>query len=260
MLQQHTEIKDAEIKGSLFPLSILQLEETDLGVLSEQLERKLAQSKDFFYRAPLVINIEKTQGAVFDFAQLKQVIESYDFICVGVSNATAEQADAAKTAGFAILKQPRASATKATTEHSTDQKTQAPKTAAPSAVPLKLEELAPQKAVAKVIHQNVRSGQQIYAKDSDLIIIGSVGNGAEVIADGNIHIYGQLRGRALAGAAGAAQSIIYCQSMEAELVSIAGNYWLSDQLPQNIWRESALIKFHSEKLSAQSIGPNGPKH
>jgi len=249
MVQQNNAIKDVEIKGSLFPLSILQLEDVDLSALSAQLEKKLTHSKDFFYRAPLVINIEKTHGALFDFAQLKQILESHQFICVGVSNASAEQADAAKEAGLAILKQPRAS-----TETGKSKALNSKEIPAPTndvATPIKL--------AAKIVRQNVRSGQQVYAKDADLIVIGSVGNGAEVIADGNIHIYGQLRGRAIAGASGSEDAIIYCQKLEAELVSIAGSYWLSDQLPENIWQQCAIIHFNSEKLTAQPIGQNGPK-
>jgi len=249
MVQQNNAIKDVEIKGSLFPLSILQLEDADLSALSAQLEKKLTHSKDFFYRAPLVINIEKTQGALFDFAQLKQILETHHFICVGVSNASAEQTDAAKEAGLAILKQPRASAEKGKSKLLDSEEIPAPTSDATT--PIKL--------AAKIVRQNVRSGQQIYAKDADLIVIGSVGNGAEVIADGNIHIYGQLRGRAIAGASGSEDAIIYCQKLEAELVSIAGSYWLSDQLPENIWQQCAIINFNSEKLTAQPIGQNGPK-
>jgi len=257
MVQQNNAIKDVEIKGSLFPLSILQLEDADLSALSAQLEKKLTHSKDFFYRAPLVINIEKTHGALFDFAQLKQILESHHFICVGVSNASAEQTDAAKEAGLAILKQPRASAEKASAAPTDTEKSKAlnsEETPAPSS-----DVATPIKLAAKIVRQNVRSGQQVYAKDADLIVIGSVGNGAEVIADGNIHIYGQLRGRAIAGASGSEDAIIYCQKLEAELVSIAGSYWLSDQLPENIWQQCAIINFNSEKLTAQPIGQNGPK-
>ncbi|MEH6442512.1 MAG: septum site-determining protein MinC [Oceanospirillaceae bacterium] len=275
MVQPNGLVKDVEIKGSLFPLSILQLEAADLSILATQLERKRQQAKDFFYRAPLVINIEKTQGALFDFKQLKQVIEDHHFICVGVCNATTEQVTAAMSAGLAILKQPRSDSSKPLNKEQPHKETatQDSSSNAPySNEPPDTQSQATTKTIepesqttlkqrtVKVVKQNVRSGQQIYAKDTDLIVIGSVGNGAEVIADGNIHIYGHLRGRALAGASGDTQSIIYCQSMEAELVSIAGNYWLSDQLPDDIWQQSALFNFYSDKLSAQPIGFNGKKN
>lgn len=263
MLQPDALAKDVEIKGSLFPLSILQLDTTDLSVLATQLEFKRQQAKDFFYRAPLVINIEKTQGAALDFGQLKAVVETLHFVCVGVCNTTSEQASAAMDAGLAILKQPRAKTAPKSSVKQESEKAESvaasnegkkPVSTAQQTTP---EQVLPQLKSAKVVRQNVRSGQQIYAKDSDLIIMGSVSNGAEVIADGSIHIYGNLRGRALAGASGAASGVIYCQSMEAELVSIAGNYWVSEQIPKETWRQPTLFNFDSNKLSAQPVGFNG---
>ena len=77
----------------------------------------------------------------------------------------------------------------------------------------------------------VRSGTQIYARGADLVITAAVSPGAEIIADGNIHVYGALRGRALAGADGDVDARIFCSRLEAELVSIAGRYLVSEQLP-----------------------------
>ena len=79
--------------------------------------------------------------------------------------------------------------------------------------------------------QPVRSGTQIYARGADLVVTAAVSPGAEIIADGNIHVYGALRGRALAGAAGDVDARIFCSRLEAELVSIAGHYLVSEQLP-----------------------------
>ena len=80
----------------------------------------------------------------------------------------------------------------------------------------------------KLITSPVRSGAQIYAPDGDLVIMSGVNAGAEVIADGHIHIYGPLRGRALAGAQGDETARIFCQSLEAELISVAGCYLVKD--------------------------------
>src|SRR5438094_601935 len=77
----------------------------------------------------------------------------------------------------------------------------------------------------------VRAGTQIYARGTDLVVTASVSPGAEIIADGNIHVYGALRGRALAGASGDSGARIFCSRLEAELVSIAGHYLVSEQLP-----------------------------
>ena len=96
----------------------------------------------------------------------------------------------------------------------------------------------------------VRSGQQLYAESRDLTVLSAVGAGAEVIADGSIHIYGNLRGRALAGAQGNADARIFCREFNAELVAIAGHYQVMDDVPKElrgkpvqIWLEQDQLKF-----------------
>ena len=100
---------------------------------------------------------------------------------------------------------------------------------------------------SKIISKPIRSGQQVYA-EGDLIILSSVSPGAEVLADGSIHVYGALRGRALAGVKGDSNARIFCRSMEAELVSIAGNFILSDALQKILWKESAQVLLNDENL------------
>ncbi len=239
----------AELKGSLFPLSILQLEDNNLEKLQSQLDNKLKQAPAFFFRAPLVINIEQVDDQEIDFLKLKQFIEEKDFICVGICNGTNEQKNLARLAGLATLRPPKANENK-------------PKILIeePAADPIVIESepeeitvIETNKAPNMIVRQNVRSGQQIYAKDADLIIVGTVGNGAEVIADGNIHIYGKLRGRAIAGANGNKSSAIFCQSLEAELVSIAGTYWPSDAIEKSLWQQSSVIKLEQEQLIIEPL-------
>ena len=88
---------------------------------------------------------------------------------------------------------------------------------------------------ALVIEGPVRSGVQIYAKDRDLVIIGQVSEGAEIMADGHVHVYGRLRGRVAAGVSGQADAEIFCLTFEPELVSLAGMYCGSDQVPEELW-------------------------
>ncbi len=90
---------------------------------------------------------------------------------------------------------------------------------------------APAALKTRLVTEPVRSGTQIYARGSDLIVTASVSPGAELVADGNIHVYGALRGRALAGAGGDEAARIFCTRLEAELVSIAGRYLVSEHLP-----------------------------
>lgn len=95
----------------------------------------------------------------------------------------------------------------------------------------------------------VRSGQQVYAENRDLTVLAMVGAGAEVLADGNIHIYGALRGRALAGAQGNEEARIFCREFHAELVAVAGRYKVLDDIPQSllgkpvqVWLEQGQLK------------------
>ena len=105
-----------------------------------------------------------------------------------------------------------------------------------------------------VISTPVRTGQQVYAEKSDLIVLGMVSEGAEVIADGNIHIYAPLRGRALAGESGDKNARIFVQSMQAELVSIAGIYRVFEQdLPAHLHKQAVQIELQDDRLSVSAI-------
>lgn len=105
----------------------------------------------------------------------------------------------------------------------------------------------------RTITRPVRSGQQIYAEGGDLIVLAPVSEGAEVLADGNIHIYGPLRGRALAGVHGDASARIFCQYMDAELISVAGHFLLSDALGDSILRKPAQVSLDGDVLSVCAL-------
>ncbi|SUO95455.1 septum site-determining protein MinC [Suttonella ornithocola] len=98
----------------------------------------------------------------------------------------------------------------------------------------------------KIIRGNIRSGQRVYAPDTDLTIIGIVGAGAEVIADGNIHILGSLRGRAFSGAKGNESTYIYASDFSAELVSIAGSYQTMEQLDPYKGEKNCLVTLNED--------------
>jgi septum site-determining protein MinC len=105
-----------------------------------------------------------------------------------------------------------------------------------------------------IIDTPVRAGQRIYARGSDLVVTAVVNSGAELIADGSIHIYAPLRGRALAGAAGNAQARIFTQSMEAELVSIAGIYQTFERgLPQDVAKKPVQVKLTGDRIDVLSV-------
>ncbi|UTW45975.1 septum site-determining protein MinC [bacterium SCSIO 12696] len=105
-----------------------------------------------------------------------------------------------------------------------------------------------------VIDKPIRGGQQVYAEGTDLIVLAQVSEGAEVLADGHIHIYAPLRGRALAGVKGNSQARIFCQRLEAELVSIAGTFMLSDELQQQAWKQPTNICLQGDQLKLSVPG------
>ncbi|MDX1676300.1 septum site-determining protein MinC [Arsukibacterium sp.] len=232
-----------ELKGSLFPMSVLHCADLSVATLQKLLSAKLAQAPAFFLQAPIVLNLSDASDTP-DFTALKSLFTELKLVLVGVTAANAEQKAAAHAAGLAVLQ-----AGKAGTKTREPAATQA---TAASAVTATAADTAPAAVTvtmdSKVVEQTVRSGQQIYAKGTDLIVKGAVGAGAEVIADGNIHIYGSLRGKAIAGASGDTSKRIYCYNLQAELVSIAGNYWLSDSLQGKFWGKSACIKMQDDSL------------
>ncbi|MBA0215831.1 MULTISPECIES: septum site-determining protein MinC [Pectobacterium] len=210
-----------ELKGSSFTLSVVHLHDSQPEVIYQALQEKIEQAPAFLKNAPVVINVAALTAET-DWIKLQQAISSTGLHVVGVSGCTDDVLK--KTivqAGLPLL-----------SEGKVQRRVVEPVAAVPAAVK------------TKVINTPVRSGQQIYARNCDLIVISSVSAGAEVIADGNIHIYGMMRGRALAGVSGDVHSQIFCTHLAAELVSIAGRYWLSDQIPEPYFGQPARINLN----------------
>ncbi|WP_254795475.1 septum site-determining protein MinC [Arsukibacterium indicum] len=230
-------------------MSVLHCADLSTATLQKLLSAKLAQAPAFFLQAPIVLNLSDVSQTP-DFAALKNLFTELKLVLVGVTAANAEQKAAAHGAGLAVLQAGKASV-KSQTTASTPQPAESIAATDPNSAKAANNTVTTQVAVpmdSKVVEQTVRSGQQIYAKGTDLIVKGAVGAGAEVIADGNIHIYGSLRGKAIAGASGDTSKRIYCYNLQAELVSIAGNYWLSDSLQDKFWGKSACIKMQDDSL------------
>ena len=106
---------------------------------------------------------------------------------------------------------------------------------------------------AKVINRPVRSGQQVYAEGGDLVVTASVSEGAELLADGNIHVYGTLRGRALAGVKGNTGARVFCQSLDAELISIAGQFIMHETVKGECWKKPAQVYLEDETLRIEPL-------
>ncbi|ABO24050.1 septum site-determining protein MinC [Shewanella loihica] len=213
-----------ELKGSSFTLSVLHINDADLDGVARELDDKLAIAPQFFLGAPLVVNLSAISDPDYNLAGLKDLLISRQLVIVGITGAPSAIANQAKALGLALIKSGKQSQTQP----------QLPKT-------------------TKIVKQNIRSGQQIYAQNGDLIIIGAVGNGAEVIADGSIHIYGSLRGKAMAGANGDKNAVIIAQNIDAELVSIAGQYWLTENLQAHASIKSGCIRLDGDSLTVEAL-------
>ncbi|ELM3615181.1 septum site-determining protein MinC [Aeromonas sobria] len=233
--------RDNELKGTTFTISVLHISDGEPERIRQLLAEKVAQAPYFFNCAPLVVNVSRL-GHIPDFEQLKELVESEEFVLVGITGArTEEMKTAAKAVGLAVM----ASGKSRSSEFEP--------TLAPAA-PVVIPEPEPAPVIPTKVHVGpVRSGQQIYAAGSSLVVLGSVSPGAEVLADDSIHIYGTLRGRAIAGARGNAQARIYCQQLQAELLSIAGTFQLSDALPAGLIQQPVHVRLDNEQLRIDRI-------
>ncbi|MGY4107893.1 septum site-determining protein MinC [Aeromonas encheleia] len=234
--------RDNELKGTTFTISVLHLSDGNPARIRQLLAAKVALAPQFFNCAPLVINVERL-AAIPDFEQLRELVESEDFVLVGITGARDEaMKTAAKAAGLAVMVSGKSRKVEPEQQ--------------PVPVPPSVETPAtePTPLVPSKVHIGpVRSGQQLYAAGTSLVVLGSVSPGAEVIADDSIHIYGALRGRAIAGAKGNPLARIYCQQLQAELLSIAGTFQLSDALPAGLIQEPVHIRLDNEQLRIDRI-------
>jgi len=220
-----------QLKGGPVTLTTLILQTTDLAEITAQLLSTVAQSPTFFANAPVIIDLNQlAENAAVDLDKLNQLLREQGLIPVGIRCANESLRAAAILLGFAVFPSEQAASKQ-------------PASTAP----------LPAYQPTKTITQPIRSGQQIYAKDSDLLILASVSPGAEVLADGNIYVYGSLRGRALAGINGNKEARIFCQSLEAELISIAGFYQISENLKKPSAEGMVQIYLENEHLCIKNI-------
>ncbi len=226
-----------EIKSANLPLVSLLLKSADLATLSQELQARFGEIPDFFDHDPLVIDLAPLQAqgdTAVDFATLLPLLRSYRVLPVAVRGGSEAQMQAALAAGLAPAHDLVQSAERLAVE------------AAPAAVAAPVQPAPPAAAVpttALIVDRPLRSGQQVYARGRDLVVMAMVNPGAEVIADGSIHVYAPLRGKAIAGARGNADARILTLCLEPELISIAGVYRTSDvPLPREVQGQPTQVR------------------
>lgn len=242
------------LKGGLFTLTALQLLNHDLDAIGVELDNKIQQAPNFFKNAPVVLDVQALQDseAEVNFAAILQVLRRKKLIPVGVRGATEVMRADAVRVGLAILSESKSEAKNTATKELPATKAQ--QQAASNVQAVAAAPAAPnQSTPSRIINQPIRSGQQIYVPGGDLIVMAPVSHGAELLADGHIHVHGPLRGRALAGINGDQSAMIYCQSLEAELVSVAGEYKISEDLKEILWKQPAHITFNDGRLHVTGL-------
>jgi septum site-determining protein MinC len=225
----------------------------DAAALYEDLERRVRSAPQLFSRAAVILDLSHLLNLPDDgtIDALLEAVRSAGMLPVGFAYGTSETEAMSRRMGLPLIAKFRAAYEPA------DGGSVAPPAPPPAAAPAPAPAPASREAatpaegapVGGQYHDGtVRSGQQIYARGRDLIVTGAVANGAEVIADGSIHIYGGLRGRAMAGAQGDAKARIYISDFRAELVAIAGHYRVFEQLPKDLEGQAVQCWLDGEKL------------
>ncbi|MFZ3204925.1 MAG: septum site-determining protein MinC [Pseudomonas sp.] len=229
-----------QLKGSMLAITVMELAHNDLERLDQQLAAKVAQAPNFFSNTPLVLALDKlpeSEGSL-DLGALMALCRSHGLRTLAVRANREDDIAAASALDLPVL--PPSGARERAIDPTDG-----------SATPKKPEKPAePEVRPSKIITSPVRGGQQIYAQGGDLIVLAPVSSGAELLADGNIHVYAPMRGRALAGIKGNTKARIFCQQMGAELLSIAGQYKVAEDLRRDpLWGEAIQVSLSGDVLN-----------
>ena len=235
-------VKPLQIRGRSLTAVALHLAGRADDSFFQALDSRLRQTPLFFENAPLVIDLDQAEGldSGQQMIRLTTELRARRLSVFGVQGGSAGQVAAAVSAGLIALPSGKAVALE-----------RASRSAAEPVLPPAAKE--PEPVTSKLIARPVRSGQTVFADRGDLIIVGPVSSGAEVIATGNIHIYGRLRGRALAGVNGDTTARIFCHALDAELLAIAGLYLTSENLGETTPRQYVQAFLEGDKLRVESL-------
>jgi septum site-determining protein MinC len=236
-----------QFKTSFSPCTIMQINLYDLDQLEAHLIATISRAPNFFIGSALVIDLESIKYEDVDFARMKQIIIANNMVPVGVRGGSEKQHSDAVSCGLPAIAVGRQSApAKPTVEEENAKSEEDAKREEAKEEMVKEDMLSKTGKLyqqSRIITTPIRSGMQVYARDADLIVVAPVSVGAELLADGNIHVYGPLRGRALAGVQGDTSARIFCRSLEAELVAIAGYYLVKDDI-HNVTSHDATVQIY----------------
>jgi septum site-determining protein MinC len=238
-----------QLRGGSFTMMVLKMIDPTSETFFSRLGEKVRQAPNFFRNSAVVLDLDSlSETQVCDFGDIKARLRDCNLIAVGVQGGHRLQHEAALRAGLPLVPAGRPAR---------------PDTRPPAPAPDQTPGPTPGQAVllpsrpTLVISEVVRSGRQIYAPGGDLVVTAMVSAGAELLADGHIHVYGTLRGRALAGLSGDTSARIFCLSLEAEMVSIAGLYRVNEDFTPAIVRKPVQIYLKEGYLCLEPFSPVG---
>jgi septum site-determining protein MinC len=249
-----------EIKSATLGLVSFHLKTSDLNVLAAELARRFADTPDFFSDDPVLVDLSALAhtSEVPDFSALRRLLKPYRIHPVAVAQGNVQQHEAAFQAGLPLV-QPDGLAGEHSHHHPGEREVvrevvREVRVEVPVNV---VREVPAELNPTHIVDKPLRSGQQVYAKGSDLVVLAMVNFGAEVIADGCVHVYAPLRGKVIAGAKAdekARQARIFTACLEAELISIAGVYRTGEkELPPEVRGKPAQIRLEGDKLIIEPL-------
>ena len=226
-----------EFKSSTFSVPVLVLASNDVIIIEQQLQEKIHLAPEFFKNSPLIFDLQELNkhNLDIDVTAFTHIIRELGLMPIGIRGGTAQQNQQALELGIPVHSGHSVTASSGVQKQSASEPE-------PQAVA----------AISTLITHPVRSGQRIYAL-GDLVILAQVSAGAEILAEGNIHVYGSLRGRALAGVQGNTEARIFCSDLQAELISIAGNYKISEDLNGAVPNQPVQIYLQDHALVIKDI-------
>ena len=233
-----------EVRRRSVDALVISLDGHDDQAFFRNLDAQLQHGSTFLLGKPLILDLADVSAANrgVDLIRVVRQLRTRKLVPIGVQNGNPTLSAAAQGAGLALLDAGNDTAA-------------LPASAAPAVESAIAAETAPPAPTAESVvwTQPVRSGQQVVSEHGDIIVTTSVGSGAELIASGHIHVYGALRGRALAGVNGNSRARVFCQSLEAELIAIAGLYRVSDDFDKAVWRRPVQVFLRQDSLCIEKV-------
>ncbi len=236
-------------KGGMLPMTVMELTCADPEQIRDQLAGKLSQSPAFFQHTPVVLSVEKLDEPHLALERICAVCRAHKLLPVAVRGGTDPVKQSAWALGLGWFPPQEASRPRQL-ESVPPQEGDAPGGAGEG----DLESPPGVASGGRIYRGTVRSGQQVTAPAGDLVVVGAVNAGAEVLAAGSVHVYGALRGRALAGIHGDPQAGIFCRELHAELLSVAGNYKRLEDIDPRLLGTSVQVRLDGDQLGITSLG------